>query len=194
MLNSGVYRMKNLSYWRIYYYYTWWKWTLVHANSDLGPRALLFVVDSLRRKAGDSAWDTIRSAYRELSCDPSSLGTKTWLRKSLCLDSVILGDSSSSDSELESWLEQKIPLGHVRHREGVEGRWIICKVRWKYLFTFVNRRDWKSFVTCLGWMKYDLQSETRLSRIMKYQNGQGGNTSLECCCRCYASGSGARFR
>ena len=101
----------------------------IHANSDLGTRALLFVVDSLRRKAGDSAWDTIRSAYRELSCDPSSLGTKTWLRKSLCLDSVILGDSSSSDSELESWLEQKIPLGHVRHKEGVEGRWIICKVR-----------------------------------------------------------------
>ena len=97
-----------------------------HANSDLGTRALLFLVDSLRRKAGDSAWDTIRSAYRELSCDPTSLGTKTWLRRSLCLDSVVLDDSSS---EIESWLEQKLPLGHVRRKEGVEGRWIICKVR-----------------------------------------------------------------
>jgi len=99
-----------------------------HANSDLGTRALLLLVDSLRRKAGDSAWDTIRSAYRELSCasDPTSLGTKTWLRRSLCLDSVVLDDSSC---EIESWLEQKLPLGHVRRKEGVEGRWIICKVR-----------------------------------------------------------------
>ncbi|KAF8799023.1 hypothetical protein BYT27DRAFT_7202779 [Phlegmacium glaucopus] len=94
-----------------------------HANSDLGLRALLFLVDSLRRKAGDSAWDTIRSAYRELSCDPT---TKTWLRRSLCLDSVVLDNSSS---EVENWLEQKVPLGHVRRKEGVEGRWIICKVR-----------------------------------------------------------------
>lgn len=99
---------------------------LPHANSDLGTRALLFLVDSLRRKAGDSAWDTIRSAYRELSCDPTSLGTKTWLRRSLCLDSVVLDDSSC---EIESWLEQKLPLGHVKRKEGVEGRWIICKVR-----------------------------------------------------------------
>ena len=97
-----------------------------HANSDLGIRALLFLVDSLRRKAGDSAWDTIRSAYKELSCDPTSLGTKTWLRRSLCLDSVVLDDSSC---EIESWLEQKLPLGHVKRKEGVEGRWIICKVR-----------------------------------------------------------------
>ena len=109
-----------------------------HANSDLGTRALLFLVDSLRRKAGDSAWDTIRSAYRELSCDPTSLGTKTWLRRSLCLDSVVLDDSSC---EIESWLEQKLPLGHVKRKEGVEGRWIICKVRWKYTvktFPIVN--------------------------------------------------------
>jgi len=97
-----------------------------HANSGLGLRALLFLVDSLRRKAGDSAWDTIRSAYRELSCDPTSLGTKTWLRRSLCLDSVVVDDSSF---EVESWLEQRVPLGHVRRKEGVEGRWIICKVR-----------------------------------------------------------------
>jgi hypothetical protein len=97
-----------------------------HADNDLGIRALLILVDSLRRKVGDSAWDTIRSAYRELSCDPTSLGTKTWLRRSLCLDSVVLDDSGS---EVESWLEQKLPLGHVRRKEGVEGRWIICKVR-----------------------------------------------------------------
>ena len=95
-------------------------------NGDLGLRAVLLLVESLRRKVGDSAWDTIRSAYRELSCDPASLGTKAWLRRSLCLDSVILDDSSS---EVESWLEQKVPLGHVRRKEGVEGRWIICKVR-----------------------------------------------------------------
>ena len=97
-----------------------------HADNDLGTRALLILVDSLRRKVGDSAWDTIRSAYRELSCDPTSLGTKTWLRRSLCLDSVVLDDSGS---EVEGWLEQKLPLGHVRRKEGVEGRWIICKVR-----------------------------------------------------------------
>ena len=96
------------------------------ANSDLGTRALLILVDSLRRKAGDSAWDIIRSAYRELSCQPTSLGTETWLRRSLCLDSVVLDDPSF---EVESWLEQKVPLGHVRRKEGVEGRWIICKIR-----------------------------------------------------------------
>ena len=100
--------------------------TTLDANSDIGTRALLLLVDSLRRKAGDSAWDTIRSAYRELSCDPTPSGTKTWLRKSLCLDSVVLDDFSC---EIESWLEQKLPLGHVRRKEGVEGRWIICKVR-----------------------------------------------------------------
>jgi hypothetical protein len=97
-----------------------------HADNDLGTRAFLLLVDSLRRKVGDSAWDTIRFAYRELWCDSNSLGTKVWLKRSLCLDSVVLDDSSS---EIEAWLEQKLPLGHVKRKEGVEGRWIICKVR-----------------------------------------------------------------
>lgn len=114
-------------------------------NSDLGTRALLFAVDSLRRKAGDSAWDTIRSAYRELSCDTTSLGTKTWLRRSLCLDSVVLDDSSC---EIESWLEQKLPLGHVRRKEGVEGRWIICKVKWKLYVYFIKHFQ---FCCCRIW-------------------------------------------
>lgn len=47
--------------------------------------------------------------------------------RSLCLANV--NADSDGDVRLEEWLEEKGKEGHVRRKEGVQGRWIICKVR-----------------------------------------------------------------
>ncbi|KAF8964171.1 hypothetical protein BDZ97DRAFT_1660629 [Flammula alnicola] len=97
-----------------------------HGDDNLGLKAVLFLVDTLRKKAADTAWAVIRSAYRELSCDQASVETKTWLTRSLCLESAV---ADSQNCDVETWLERMAPLGHVRRKEGIEGRWIVCKAR-----------------------------------------------------------------
>ncbi|PPQ85178.1 hypothetical protein CVT25_004185 [Psilocybe cyanescens] len=96
------------------------------SDGDLGLKAVLNLLEALRKNAGDTAWTTIRSAYRELSCDSISSETQAWLSRSLCLDSLL--DPSFSD-DAEKWLIDRTPAGHVRRKEGAEGKWIICKVR-----------------------------------------------------------------
>ncbi|KAF8158061.1 hypothetical protein B0H34DRAFT_655909 [Crassisporium funariophilum] len=95
-------------------------------QSNLASRALSCLIASLRRKSGDTAWVIIRSAYREIACDQAAKETRNWLTRSLSLDSVVAEELSL---KVDDWLEQKASLGHVRRKEGVEGRWIICKVR-----------------------------------------------------------------
>ncbi|KAF8882028.1 hypothetical protein CPB84DRAFT_1791185 [Gymnopilus junonius] len=112
---------------------------ILASKSDLeqGRQAVLFLLEALRKKSAETAWTIIRSAYRELSCDQSTvgMGTKAWLARSLCLEPVLhLSGSRESpsaevDVDVESWLEARVPVGHVRRKEGVEGRWIVCKVR-----------------------------------------------------------------
>ncbi|SRR6266550_848622 len=95
-------------------------------SKHLGSLAVLVAVDSLRAKARETAWTVMRSAYRELACHVGSMDTRNWLERSLCLKSTI---SESFTIPLEQFLDQQSSLGAVRAKEGVEGRWIVCKIR-----------------------------------------------------------------
>ena len=95
------------------------------ADQQLALDATLCLLDALRMKAADTAWTIIRSAYRELSTDQAAEETKVWLSRSLSLESVYTGDMTDA----EKWLESKVSIGYVRRKEGVDGKWIVCKVR-----------------------------------------------------------------
>ncbi|KAJ7022715.1 hypothetical protein C8F04DRAFT_971139 [Mycena alexandri] len=96
-------------------------------NSDLSRKALYHLVDLLRGKTREMAWTVMRTAYRELSCQMEpKLDTRGWLEHSLGLLSDIPGGCSIN---LDHWLERECTLGHVRRKEGTEGRWIVCKPR-----------------------------------------------------------------
>ena len=86
----------------------------------------MVAVDSLRAKVRETAWTVMRSAYRELACHVGSMDTRNWLERSLCLKSTI---SESFTIPLEQFLDQQSSLGTIRAKEGVEGRWIVCKIR-----------------------------------------------------------------
>ena len=96
------------------------------ANRALAFKALLTLLDSLRIKSRETSWAIIRSAYRELTCGVQPSETKSWLSRSLCLQSVV---SDEFNVEAEHWLAQQVPLGAVRRREDVEGKWLVYKVR-----------------------------------------------------------------
>ena len=95
-------------------------------SEHLGLLAVLAAVDSLRAKARETAWTVMRSAYRELACHVDSTNTRSWLERSLCLASTI---SEAFTIPLEQFLDQQNSLGAVRAKEGIEGRWIVCKIR-----------------------------------------------------------------
>ncbi|KAK2465382.1 hypothetical protein APHAL10511_002736 [Amanita phalloides] len=95
-------------------------------TEDLGLLAVFTAVDGLRAKARETTWTVMRSAYRELACHAGSADTRDWLERSLCLRSII---SEASTIALERFLEQQSSLGAVRARQGIEGRWIVCKIR-----------------------------------------------------------------
>ncbi|KIK69714.1 hypothetical protein GYMLUDRAFT_34114 [Collybiopsis luxurians FD-317 M1] len=96
-------------------------------NGDLARKALCHAVDVLRAKVRDSTWAVLRSSYRELACHANS-GTRNWLVRSLALTVDHSENMSDTSPALDSWLEEKRLVGHVRPKEGVEGRWIICRV------------------------------------------------------------------
>jgi hypothetical protein len=97
------------------------------ANVNLANRALQTLVASLRSKAREKTWHVIRSAYRELGCDPESEATRNWLARSLALSSTI---PTGKYISVDEWLENKRRDGQVRKKDGgSEGKWIICKVR-----------------------------------------------------------------
>ena len=95
-------------------------------EDSLGLSAVLVAVDSLRAKARDTAWTVMRSAYRELVCHADSINTRKWLERSLCLQSTV---SETFMVSLDQFLEQQRLHGAVRAKEGVEGRWIVSKIR-----------------------------------------------------------------
>ena len=95
-------------------------------TNNLARKAVYCLVDTLKEKFAETSWGVIRSAYRELSCDQNSRETKTWLKRALNLASI---GAENDDSRLEVWLGDKASAGHVRRKEGSEGRWIICKAR-----------------------------------------------------------------
>ncbi|KAF9483424.1 hypothetical protein BDN70DRAFT_873933 [Pholiota conissans] len=90
----------------------------------LATSAVLFLVDALRKKASDTSWRILRSAYRELWCDQAYPETKTWLKRNLTLESI---NPNHTQFNIEPWFEEKLSLGEIRKKEGTEGRWIVCK-------------------------------------------------------------------
>ncbi|CAA7262917.1 unnamed protein product [Cyclocybe aegerita] len=94
------------------------------ADDKLGLEAVLFFTDVLRQKAAETSWTILRSAYRELWFDYES--TKTWLPRSLCLDSI---QDDRRSVRIDDWMGSRVSMGHVRPKDGVEGRWIVCKAR-----------------------------------------------------------------
>ncbi|KAH9480358.1 hypothetical protein JR316_0006956 [Psilocybe cubensis] len=100
--------------------------TGLKSDSDLAIKAILNLLDSLRKKVSETAWTIIRATYRELSCDSTPNETGAWLSRSLCLENLL---DSRFSVDAERWLVDKIPIGHVRRKEGVEGKWVVCKVR-----------------------------------------------------------------
>lgn len=89
------------------------------ANRTLAFKALFTLLDSLRIKSRETSWAIIRSAYRELTCGVQPSETKSWLSRSLCLQSVV---SDEFNVEVEDWLAKQVPLGAVRRREDAEGK------------------------------------------------------------------------
>ncbi|KAJ8691369.1 hypothetical protein PTI98_010953 [Pleurotus ostreatus] len=96
------------------------------ANDSAARLALQAVVDSLRRKSRDDTWSILRTSYREWSCQDGFDWTRTWLEKCLVLRSV---SPHGQNMTAEQWLEGHAKDDHVRPREGIDGRWIVCKPR-----------------------------------------------------------------
>ena len=104
------------------------------APSNLALEALCTLLDVLRSRARDTTWAILRSAYRELSCPKPTgdavLSTREWLLRSLALRNVgFIKDGSDDETLLDLWMQQRVTLGDLRAKEGIEGRWIVCKVK-----------------------------------------------------------------
>lgn len=90
---------------------------------DLPRIAVHTLVSRLRLKARDEAWIVVRNAYRELS---SSDETQIWLGKRLFFDSF---GCEATVVRFDEWVRERCRDGHLRPKEGVEGRWMVCKAR-----------------------------------------------------------------
>jgi hypothetical protein len=93
-------------------------------NGNLGMEAFQILLTSLRSKTREKTWNIIRSTYRELPCHVGS-PTRNWLMRTLCLHDA--GSSDDLDEKLDRWMDEKGSTGHVKKKEGIEGRWIVCK-------------------------------------------------------------------
>ncbi len=88
----------------------------LQSGSDLAQRAFDLLISKLRARARQRTWLTLRSVYRELSLHPET-ESRRWLSRCLAFPS----------DELDAWIESERALGHVRKKEGAEGRWIVVK-------------------------------------------------------------------
>ncbi|KAF9220909.1 hypothetical protein BS17DRAFT_786162 [Gyrodon lividus] len=93
------------------------------AFPNLPRDAVYGLISRLRSKTRDRAWMVVRNAYRELS---SSDETRLWLGKRLLFDSF---GSEVSVVRFDEWVQEGCRDGHLIPKEGVEGRWKICKAR-----------------------------------------------------------------
>ncbi|KAF7980025.1 hypothetical protein HWV62_40146 [Athelia sp. TMB] len=92
-----------------------------NSHSELATEALHLLVEALRNKARENIWRIVRSAYREVNCDPASGSTREWLARSLALPS---GSPTSANVLLDNWLERKLTEGQVRKKDGIGfGNW-----------------------------------------------------------------------
>ncbi|KAI9573675.1 hypothetical protein HD554DRAFT_913885 [Boletus coccyginus] len=90
---------------------------------DLPRNAVHALVSRLRLKARDEAWIVVRNAYRELS---SSDETQVWLGKRLLFDNF---GCEATAVRFDEWVRERCRDGQLRPKEGVEGRWMVCKAR-----------------------------------------------------------------
>ncbi|KAH7885414.1 hypothetical protein F5I97DRAFT_1382091 [Phlebopus sp. FC_14] len=95
----------------------------IGAFRNLPRDALSSLVSRLRLKARGTAWAVLRNGYRELS---SSEGTRSWLCRQLLFESIALEHPAV---HFEEWVEEECRHGHLRRKEGIDGRWIVCKPR-----------------------------------------------------------------
>lgn len=87
---------------------------------DLPRRAISTLVSRLREKAREGAWMVVRHAYRELSCADQ---TRSWLGRLLAFD------TSLAPVSFDRWMTEQQQKGHVKAKEGVQGRWALCRTR-----------------------------------------------------------------
>lgn len=102
------------------------------ASVNLALEALCTLLNALRTKARESSWTILRSAYRELSCPKNTEDVLSephqWLLNTLALRPVAPSDESRDEAALvDAWIEKRCAMGDLRPREGVDGRWIVCK-------------------------------------------------------------------
>ena len=90
---------------------------------DLPRNAVHALVSRLRLKARDGAWIVVRNAYREIS---SSDETQMWLGKRLFFDNF---GSEATVVRFDEWVRERCRDGRLRPKEGMEGRWMVCKAR-----------------------------------------------------------------
>jgi len=97
------------------------------ALDDLLRQVIFKLVDSLRHKLRESSWQILRSAYRELTVSSANddLANSAWTGRALFFD--IVDSDSKSMSRLDIWTQQKVSEGQLIGKEGVNGRWIICR-------------------------------------------------------------------
>lgn len=104
------------------------------APVNLALEALCTLLDALRAKARESSWTILRSAYRELSCPKNTEDALSephqWLLNTLALRPVAPSDESRDEAALvDVWIEKRCAMGDLRPKEGVEGRWVVCKAK-----------------------------------------------------------------
>ncbi|KIK92493.1 hypothetical protein PAXRUDRAFT_13199 [Paxillus rubicundulus Ve08.2h10] len=90
---------------------------------NLPREAVYALISRLRSKTRDRAWIVVRNAYRELS---SSDETRSWLGRRLFFDSF---GSETTVVRFDEWIQERCREGHLRPREGVKDRWLVCKAR-----------------------------------------------------------------
>jgi len=103
---------------------------------DLYSQAMGTLVNALREKARETAWLVLRSAYREFACPPAAGSelpddTSQWLARSLVLLPAGSGNEQKRAVAIKAvneWLEERSKEGEVRKKDGMEGRWVVCKV------------------------------------------------------------------
>lgn len=89
------------------------------ASFDLDRSTVQVIISSLHNHLRDRSWPVLRVAYREMTCLPEVTDTSEWLKRSLILD--------SSDTTIETWLEQQSEKGNVRAKEEGKGKWMMIK-------------------------------------------------------------------
>ncbi|KAF9012970.1 hypothetical protein BDZ89DRAFT_1023750 [Hymenopellis radicata] len=89
---------------------------LLQSGSDLAQKAFDFLISKLRARARQRTWLILRSVYRELSLHAET-ESRRWLSRCLAFP----------PDELDAWIASESALGHVRKKEGAEGRWIVVK-------------------------------------------------------------------